>query len=172
MKYLVYVLCAVLLGWFLYLCRRAFLPRIPGQTGVYRAITPVQLIAMTVMIGVLLTVAAFAAEAGGGAWCMTGCILGISFFVAWAAARSISQNVVFSDGGIGLFDLFGPLRQYCWTDITACTKRNESLRGRISYHYVMYYLTLPDRVICINSGEEAGRVFLQMLEKKRPDLKV
>ena len=171
MRYFIYVLCAALLGWFIYLCRRVFLPRVSGQIGVYRAITPVQMIFITTFFGVLLSVAAFAANAGAGAWCITGCILGAAGMTAWVAAKGIPQNVAFFEQGMALQELFGPLRQYSWDDIAACTKKNESVRGRISYHYVMYRLILPDRVLRINSGEEAGRTFLQILEQKRPDLK-
>lgn len=171
MKYLVYVLCAALIGWFIYLCRRVFLPRIPGQIGAYRAITPVQLIAITAFFAVLMTVAACAANAGGAAWYITGCILGLAGLAGWMAAKGIPQNVAFSEQGMAMHDLFGPMRFYRWEDITACTTRNESMRGRISYHYVMYCLTLPDRVLRINSGEEAGRELLQVFERCRPDLK-
>ena len=166
MKYFVYLLCVSLWGWMVYLCRRAFLPRIPGQIGIYRAITPVQMIAMTAFVGMLLTVAAFAASEGGAAWFITGCILGIAGLPAWATGKSITQNVVF----LSYRGLFGPPVTYRWEDVSACTVRREETRGRFSHFYDMYRLTLPDRVLAISNSEDAGRALLQVFERKRPEL--
>lgn len=165
--YLMIAMCVLLFLYTVYLVSRLWMPRIPEQIGLYSPGLGAGL-GVLMINGMLLSFAVWAALEK--AWIPSVVFLLLPGIYGWMVSRTV-QIVAFSEKLVVVWELFGPPVAYRWMDITACTKKNESVRGRISYNYVMYSLTLPDRVISINSGEEAGRAFLQVFERKRPDLK-
>ena len=169
---LLIAVCVLVFLYTVYLVTRMRLPRIPGQIGQYGP-------GLGAGIGVLIANSGLLGFAGWAAlekaiipWAV--CVA-MPCIYCWMVSRNL-YVVAFSEQLIVVRDLFGAPVAYRWEDVTACTKRNEMMRsgGRPSftYNYVMYSLTLPDRVLRINSGEEAGRLFLQVLERRRPDLQV
>lgn len=165
--YLMIAMCVLVFLYTIYLVTRLWMPRIPEQIGLYSPGLGAGL-GVLMINGMLLGFAVWAALEK--AWIPSVVFILLPGMYGWMVSRDV-QIVAFSEVLVVVRELFGPPVAYRWEDITACTTRNESMRGRISYHYVMYRLTLPDRVIRINSGEETGRAFLQVLERKRPDLK-
>lgn len=170
--YLMFFLCVLMLVYTGYLVTRLRMPRIPAQLGQYAPGFGAG-IGVLLMNSFLLTFAVWAAlEKAVIPWAASTLMAGI---FAWMVSRDV-QIVAFSEDVIVVRELFGAPKAYRWEDLTACTKQNETVRsgGRPSftYNYVMYRLTLPDRVLRINSGEEAGRLFLQVFERKRPELRV
>lgn len=172
MTVLMIFLCALIFLYTVYLVTRMRLPRIPEQIGQYGP-------GLGAGIGVLIANSLLLGFAGWAAlekafvpWAVS--VL-LSCIYCWMVSRNL-YVVAFSEDLIVVRELFGAPVAYRWEDVTACTKKNETVRsgGRPSftYNYVMYSLTLPDRVIRINSGEDAGRLFLQVSERRRPELKV
>ena len=155
-----------------YLVTRLWMPPIPEQIGQYSPGLGAGIGVLLINSG-LLTFAAWAAlEQVWVAWAVTTLLAGL---YAGLVSRDV-QIVAFSEKLIVVRGLFGAPVAYRWQDVTVCTKKNETMRSggrpRFTYNYVMYRLTLPDRVVRINSGEEAGRLFLQVFERKRPELRV
>ena len=166
--YLMIAICVLVFLYTIYVVTRLWMPRIPEQIGLYSPGLGAGL-GVLLINGMLLGFAVWAALEK--AWIPTVVFIPVPGLYVWLVSRHV-QTVAFSEKLVVVRELFGPPAAYRWEDIAACTKKNESMRGRVSYNYVMYCLTLPDRVIRINSGEEAGRAFLQVFERKRPDLKV
>lgn len=172
MTYLTIANCVLLFLYTAYLVTRLWMPPIPEQIGQYSPGLGAGIGVLLINSG-LLTFAAWAAlEQVWLVWAVTTLLAGL---YAGLVSRDV-QIVAFSEELIVVRELFGRPVAYRWADVTACTKQNETMRttGRPSftYNYVMYRLTLPDRVVRINSGEEAGRLFLQVFERKRPELRV
>ena len=166
--YLMIAICVLVFLYTIYVVTRLWMPRIPEQIGLYSPGLGAGL-GVLLINGMLLGFAVWAALEK--AWIPTVVFILLPGLYGWLVSRNV-QIVAFSEKLVVVRELFGPPAAYRWEDIAACTKKNESRSGRVSYNYVMYCLTLPDRVIRINSGEEAGRAFLQVFERKRPDLKV
>lgn len=169
--YLLVAICVLLFIYTVYLVTRMRLPCIPEQIGQYGP-------GLGAGIGVLMINSLLLGFAGWAALEKTMIPWAVSVLLACIYCWMVSRNlyvVAFSEALIVVQELFGPPVAYRWEDVTACTKKNETVRsgGRPSftYNYVMYSLTLPDRVLRINSGEDAGRLFLQVFERKRPELR-
>ncbi len=169
---LLIAICILLFLYTVYLVTRMWMPRIPEQIGQYGP-------GLGAGIGVLIANSLLLGFAGWAAvdkaiipWAVSALL---SCIYCWMVSRNL-YVVAFSEALIVVRELFGPPVAYRWEDVTACAKKNETVRsgGRPSftYNYEMYSLTLPDRVIRINCGEEAGRLFLQVFERKRPELRV
>lgn len=169
--FLMIAVSAVLFLYTLYLVSRCRMPRIPEQIGQYGPGLGLGLIVL-LMNSLLLGFAVWAAlEKAVIPWTVSALLPGV---YCWMVSRNLFV-VAFSEQQLVVRVLFAPPVEYRWEDVTACAKKDESLRsgGRpnFTYNYVMYSLTLPDRVLRINSGEEAGRLFLQVFERKRPELR-
>ena len=169
---LLIAVCVTVFLYTVYLATRMWMPRIPEQIGLYGP-------GLGAGIGVLIANSLLLGFAGWAAlekalvpWAVS---VTISCIYCWMVSRNL-YVVAFSEKLIVVRDLFGPPVACRWEDVTVCTHENETIRsgGRMSftYNYVMCRLTLPDRVLHINSGEEAGRLFLQVFERKRPELRV
>lgn len=172
MTYLTIAIGVLLFLYTAYLVTRLWMPPIPEQIGQYSPGFGAG-IGVLLINGLLLGFAVWAAlERVWIAWAVSALLAGL---YACLVSRDV-QIVAFSEELIVVRELFGPPVAYRWENVTACTKKNETMRTngrmRFTYNYVMYRLTLPDRVVCINSGEEAGRLFLQVFERKRPELRV
>ena len=171
--YLLIAICVLVFLYTVYLVTRMGMPRIPEQIGLYApGIGP----ALGVLLINSLLLGFAAAAALKEAWIPSVLFILLPSIFACLVSRDV-QIVAFSETLLVVRELFGPPVAYRWEDIAACTKKNETVRstGRglgFTYHYVMYCLTLPDRVVRINSGEEAGRAFLQVFERKMPELKM
>ena len=169
---LMIAVCIMVFLYTVYLVTRLWMPRIPEQIGPYGPGLGAGM-GVLLMNGLLLSFAGWAAlEKAVIPWAV---VVMIPTMYCWMVSRNL-YVVAFSETLLVVRGLFGPPVAYRWEDVTACTKKNESMRsgGRLSftYNYVMYRLTLPDRVVRINSGEEAGRLFLQVFERRRPELRV
>lgn len=169
---LLIVVCGLVFLYTVYLVTRMRMPSFPEQIGQYGP-------GLGAGIGVLIANSGLLGFAGWAAlekaiipWAVS---VAMPCIYCWMISRNL-YVVAFSETQVVVRGLFGPPAVYRWEDVKVCTKRNEMMRsgGRPSftYNYVMYSLTLPDRVIRINSGEEAGRLFLQVYERKRPELRV
>ncbi len=170
--YLLVAICVLLFLYVVYLVTRLWMPRIPEQIGLYSPGLGAGL-GVLLINSLLLYFAVWAALEK--VWIVSVVFILLPGIYAWLVSRNV-QIVAFSETLLVVRELFGPPVVYRWEDVKACTKKNETVRsgGRPSftYNYMMYRLTLPDRVIRINSGEEAGRLFLQVFERKRPELRV
>lgn len=168
MQYLMFVVCLLLLLYTCYLLTRCVMPRIPEQIGQYGPGLGLGLCVLLVN-SLLLTFAVWAAlEKAVIPWAVFVLLTGVYCCL-------VSRNlfvVTFSEELLAVQALFGPPSVYRWADVTACTKRHDEGRGRYNYPHDVYCLTLPDRVVCISDSEDAGRALLQVLERKRPELRV
>ncbi len=165
--YLMIAVCALLLLYTVYLVTRLRMPRIPEQIGLYGPGFGAGL-GVLFINSLLLYFAVWAALEK--VWIASVVFILLPGIYAWLVSRDV-QIVAFSETLLVVRELFGPPAAYRWEDVAACTKRREEV-GRHRIPYDMYHLTLPDRVVRINSGEEAGRLFLQVLERRRPELRV
>lgn len=170
--YLLVAICVLLFIYVVYLVTRLWMPRIPEQIGQYSPGLGAGL-GVLLINSLLLSFSVWAALEK--VWIAWAALTLLASIYACLVSRDV-QIVAFSETLLVVRELFGPPVAYRWEDVKACTKKNETVRsgGRPSftYNYMMYRLTLPDRVIRINSGEEAGRLFLQVFERKRPELRV
>ncbi len=170
MTYLLVLICILVFLYTLHLAARCWMPRIPEQIGQYAPGRGAGLGVLCVN-SLFLGLAVWAALEGAVILWAPFTLLTVIY--CWLVSRNL-YVVAFSEMLVVVRGLFGPPVAYRWEDFTGCTNKNESVRtnGRMSftYNYVMYDLTLPDRVLQINSGEDAGRLFLQVFERKRPEL--
>ena len=169
---LLIAVCVLVFLYTVYLVTRMWMPRIQAQIGQYGP-------GLGAGVGVLIAnsgLLGFAAWAALEKALILWAVLALLPCVfCWMVSRNL-YVVAFSEQLIVVRDLFGAPVAYRWEDVTAYTHKNETIRSSrrmsLTYNYVMYSLTLPDRVLRINSGEEAGRLFLQVFERKRPELRV
>ena len=167
MMYLMLAVSVLVFLYTLYLVTRCRLPRIPEQIGQYG---PGLGLGLGVLLanGLLLAFAVWAAlEKAVIPWAV-GCLL--PGLYCWLVGRKL-YVVAFSEQLLAVRELFGPPSFYRWEDVAACTKRHDEGRGRYNYPHDIYSLTLPDRVVHISDAEDAGRAMLQVLERKRPEMK-
>lgn len=167
MTYLMLSVCLLVFLYTCYLLTRCRMPRIPEQLGQYG---PGLGLGIGVLLAnsLLLTFGVWAAlEKAVIPWAASVLLTGI---YCWLVSRNLFV-AAFSEELLAVRELFGPPSVYCWEDVTACTKRHDEGRGRYNYPHDVYTLTLPDRLVRISDSEDAGRALLQVLERKRPDLR-
>lgn len=165
---LMFFICLLAFLYTCYLLTRCRMPRIPEQLGQYG---PGLGLGFGVLMvnSLLLTFALWAAlEKAVIPWAVSVLLVGI---YCWLVSRNL-YTVAFSETLLAVQGLFGPPAYYRWEDVTACTKRHDEGRGRYNYPHDVYTLTLPDGMVRISDSEDAGRALLQVLERRRPDLRV
>ena len=153
-----------MLLWLAWLLRRSYMPRIPGQIGMFRRIAPAGIVAVALVDAFFLAFGI--AMALHDAWVATVLFLLMAAMYAWLITRPGLMIVAYSEEGLS-----GPAETFRWADVSACTVRTELTGGRHRFPMAVHCLTLPGRTIEVPGGTDAGIRFLQVFERQRPDLK-